>query len=327
MLIDKVHIFLSHSERYLKLSLWGFFVVYMVAFWCLQHKSLESWYAMYGFSRLSIICLFVVLSLLPYSLGHRLKVPTHYYAAIFCPSIVILTFTGADGISILSVVVGLLLVSILTFLVVRKPILRCRKFSSNVAILIALFVFSETFSDTNELHHYKHKISHLIDAGLYNEALKVGDESLNVDSAVFQQRVYAMLKSNSIGELLFKYPIPQSCATINTSKSLSSDNINDVLLCNLLLRKDLTYFAALVRQIYDINSPSLPRYYKEALIVYLSQFLSANITFSDSSAEANYKDFLAEMKKHTDPIQRSNYCRNLYGDTYFWYYFFYNSKH
>lgn len=331
----------------MKLIVWIAFIAGVIGYWCFHQYLLIDVLAQYGCTKLSIICILIVLSLLPYSLANRLKIPKEWYSIAFCPSIGLMTILAQENIGLVTIVSVIVLLALWVGIIIRKPKLKCNPFTSNLCIIAILLIYSMSFSNTNELAHYKYKIKHLIENKQYDEALNVGKKSLSINEEIFQLRAEAMAKTNSLGDQIFRYPIPytkklaiklKNCEAIKNNRETIDDiheqnnfdstqnNNKDVLLCNLLLEKKLPEFARLLQKFYNIDDSSLPQYYKEALTVLLSRSLNTEIKFSDSTTLANYQDFLAEMKKHTDTIVSNNQCRNLYGDTYFWYYFFFPIK-
>ena len=112
---------------------------------------------------------------------------------------------------------------------------------------------------------------------------------------------------------------------IQATEDMNTHQKQDVVLCNLLLQKKLNLFVKKLQNWRDLQSAELPQYYKEALVIYLSKTIDTDIIYNDPATQTDYSDFIAEMKKHSDRQIRSNVCRDLYPDTYFWYYFFFPS--
>lgn len=335
MPLSAIKRYLLLDARYIKLMCWAIYIIELAAYWRFQHQMVVDTFAPYGVSNLTMGCLMVVLALLPYSLSHKLKLEIHWYALCFLPSVVILTFIANERISLSDILSAAVMSAVFVWLIVNRKgllpritngICRCRAINSNLWIIILMIIYSIVFANTNEVAHYCHTIRHYLDTEQWNKALTVGKRSLHTDSTLFCLRAEAMVKNGKLGETLFCYPIPPSGCTIKIHAPLSAKQSGDVLLCNMLLNKDLNSFVDALPQWYDIHSPQLPKHYKEALVVFLSQSVSTALNYSDTMTEANYADFLAEKKKYKNKIESNNMCRYLYGDTYFWYYFFFNSN-
>lgn len=323
---------------------WAVYLLCLISYWQYQHQLIIDTFAPYGAQRLTLICLLIVMALLPYSLSHKLHIDIHLYALCFTPPIILLTLIANEKISVAGIIAAILMGCVFLLLINKKgrlsltgyitgeknirfahvkSALRFRAVNSNLWILILLMVYSITFSNTDELTHYHHAIRHYLDTQQWDKALEVGKQSTSTDSTLFGERAEALIMTNQLGEKLFSYPIPTSGAKISIIKPFTAKQMEDVLLCNLLLRRELGAFASALPKCYDLHSRSLPKHYKEALVVYLSQSVSTSLVYTDVITEANYADFLTEKKKYNNSIEAYNMCQSLYGDTYFWYYFFF----
>ena len=95
----------------------------------------------------------------------------------------------------------------------------------------------------------------------------------------------------------------------------------DYLLTACLLDKNLNQFALIVRQLYaDICS--LPKHYREALILYTHLRSNPVIIYKDDVLDADFKDFQELDKKFSDKNMQRNAVQQVYGNTYWYYYFF-----
>lgn len=309
-----------------KLSVWLFFIIHVIAVWTFQHYMIENVWAKHGITQLTIICLFIILGLLPYSVIHKLNIKSHWYAIGCLPSAVVLTLLSQESFDWPSFLGAIVAIVVFIVLVKKQPKLKCPPLASNAIIFVLIIIVSNFLSNTKELTHYKYRIIHCENIGDYQEALEIGKKSPHTNIDIFNLRTKAMLYTNTLGDKLFQYPIPNRIDTIATDYSLTTSQRQDVILCNLLLQKKLPLFVKLLQEFRDIHSPSLPRYYKEALIVFLSQTINTDIDFYNNTIQANFNDFMTEMKSHSDLQIRSNICWELYSDTYFWYYFLSSAK-
>ncbi len=315
----------KQPETYIIVFGWIVFITYMIGVWHFQHYMMEFVLAQYNFTATTIVCFMVILTLLPYSLSKKLKLPICWYALIFLPSIIISTLLAQETLSnYITIIAAIVSFVIFVGIAVRKPKLKCDIVVSNLLIGITLLIYAMAFSNTDELTHYKYDINYFLKNEQYKKALQIGKNSLSIDSTIFNLRIKAMLYNNSIGDDLFHYPIPLTTRSIATTND-STDNY-DIALCNLLLKKDLKKFVSRLQKHYDIYSHKLPQHYKEALMLYMLKTIQTSIDYEDESVETNYQEFKTEMKKHKSPRIRKNLCRDLYGDTYFWYYYFFPLK-
>lgn len=108
--------------------------------------------------------------------------------------------------------------------------------------------------------------------------------------------------------------------------SSSTSALKDYYLVTLLLKKQLDDFAKTLPHFYSTSQnglASLPKHYREALILYRSLFVHPRLIYQGSEEEqANYQDFQDVYNKYSNVIMRNNYTRRLYGNTYWWYYHF-----
>ena len=106
-----------------------------------------------------------------------------------------------------------------------------------------------------------------------------------------------------------------------------SSPLSDYWLCTLLLQKDLPTFASSLAQIYSLDMKSvrdkLPRYYKEALVLYNSLYVHPSLVFRCAEVEGNYSDFKDLAGQYLDPVEQRNRLRRMYGNTYWWYYHYF----
>ncbi|MCR5132025.1 MAG: DUF6057 family protein [Prevotella sp.] len=69
------------------------------------------------------------------------------------------------------------------------------------------------------------------------------------------------------------------------------------------------------------KAESLPKHYREALVMYSRMRAVPVLNYHDDVADADYEDFLQIRRGEKDARRRSTILRDVYGNTY-WYYFF-----
>lgn len=229
----------------------------------------------------------------------------------------------------------------------------------NASLLVLQFLMVCGGGNTDEVFHYRLRVEQLLVDGDYEQALTVGEKSLNTDESLTMLRVFALSRAKKLGERLFEYPVAGgSNALLPDGKEakcmlLPADNIfknlgirrkgnmdamtyllyldrnglamksvADYVLCGCLLDKDLDSFVRMVMRKYNITSPSLPKYYKEALTLYTHIKSTPAIVYHNEVLDADYADFQTLEKQHKDSTERASYVRDTYGDTYWFYYFY-----
>jgi len=233
---------------------------------------------------------------------------------------------------------------------------------ANMLLLVLQFLMVCGGGNTDEVFHYRLRAERLLVEGEYEQALAVGEKSLNTDESLTMLRVYALSRAKKLGERLFEYPVAggsnallpdgrkTKCMLLpadNIFKNLgirkkgdmdamtyllyldrnglAMKSVADYVLCGYLLDKDIDSFVRMVIRKYDIKSPSLPKYYKEALTLYTHTRSTPAIVYHNEVLDADYADFQTLEKRYSDASVRASYVRDTYGDTY-WFYYFYCSN-
>ena len=111
-----------------------------------------------------------------------------------------------------------------------------------------------------------------------------------------------------------------------SARPCATSVVKDYLLCAYLLDGDLDSFVKILPVYYQIDE-NLPRYYKEALVLYGRMHINPSVVFHDSVIEENFGDFQKLESQHKIEIERANYCRTMFGTTYWWYYFYGRAQH
>lgn len=104
-----------------------------------------------------------------------------------------------------------------------------------------------------------------------------------------------------------------------SADSLQNPVAVDYYLCSLLLDRKLDQFAVEVGEYYPLND-SLPRHYREALVLYKRLRVNPVCIYENESLEEDYSDFLSLSREKALPEVRRNLMRKAYGKTYWYYY-------
>lgn len=230
----------------------------------------------------------------------------------------------------------------------------------NILLLSVMLIMVCAGGNTDKVFHYRLRMERLFDSFDYFEALQIGDKSDETDPNLTMLRVYALSKTGQLGERLFEYPLsggsnsllpdhkkircmffseteifkslgnrkkgtmaPMEYLLYLKDHGLAMKPVTDYLLCGYLLDKDLDGFVREFKHKYNSASPFLPKHYKEALTLYTHLRSNPILVFHNEVMDVDYADFQKLERKYVDKRERISYVRDLYGGTY-WFYYFYN---
>lgn len=219
----------------------------------------------------------------------------------------------------------------------------------NLFQMIVMMVLVVLLSSSDRVFHQRMKMEKLMVEGKFDEALDVGCKSLDTDSSMTMLRIACMQRMGVLGEKLFTYPL------VGGSLSMFVDSITtkamiwkapawmcmpspwmrarkmryalprDYELCAFLLDKDLDGFVRALRKYYKLEDTSLPKHYKEALILYTHRRAHPSIVYRNSVLEADFQDYQILEHKFANLQERQTSLQDTYGNTY-WYYFQFGKK-
>ena len=232
---------------------------------------------------------------------------------------------------------------------------------SNTAVLLLLFVGVTALSNSSAVLHVQLKAERMIVDEDYDGALEVLSENSRPDSSLTMLTALALSKKNELGERLFTYPLtggakalcPDGRTTrlavypesrfydyigVWTKQKMSAERYLDYLLRRhlgkkpfgdyylsaLLLDKDLDRFAYYITSFYNVKG-LLPTHYREALLLYTHLRTNPRIIFHSPIMEADFQDFQELERKYANKEERESQLRDVYGNTY-WFYYFYQQK-
>ena len=201
----------------------------------------------------------------------------------------------------------------------------------NVLTMSVMFFLVGTFTNSDEVFHYRMKVEKCLTERKYDEALRVGYKSQATDSSLTMLRIYALAATNVLPERLFEYPLVGGADAMKPNGTtvkmlLHTDtrlryvrkSARDYKLCALLLNRNLDVFAKEVVRLY--GTQNLPKHYSEALALYKHLRANPVIVYQDNVLDTNYKDYQEMKKKFNNPIECRNNLRDSYGKTYWYYY-------
>ncbi len=229
----------------------------------------------------------------------------------------------------------------------------------NLLVMLVMMMIVGQVSNDDTVFHYRMRAEKHILNKEYDEVLNVGKKSLECDSSLTMLRAYALSQKNLLGERLFTYPLCGGAAALlpdnqnvrallldtkdvflhigrpvrqpmkpldyllfMTESEYGKKAAADYLLCGFLLEKRLDLFVKHLKKHYELSEETLPRHYREALILYNHHNKNLAVPIKDNVLETDYQDFRSLMKQISNTIECKNKARDVYGNTYWYYYHF-----
>ena len=181
--------------------------------------------------------------------------------------------------------------------------------NSNLAILTLLCLMTVGIGNTNVNFHHELAVEQAIRNHHYEAARMVGAKSLETT-----RTLYAYLGARPhVAE-----------KTVDFLARICRDEIGRHTALNyymsaLLLDKKLDKFVSAV-DMYCFEQDTLPRYYREALVLYKRTHPGYGREVKDTLMVRRLDEFLNRQKEFSSPVEEKNHMRREYGDTYWWYY-------
>lgn len=264
----------------------------------------------------------------------------------------------AVGLPVLLLGCGLLLWGACASRLVLPSVSACREAWINLLVLLLSMLMTCCFSNSDKVYHARiHMEQCLLDSD-YDQALYTAKSLNDTDENVSMLTVYALSKKRLLGERLFEYPLKGGAGallpdSVHTNFSMYPESkffgylggwyvqrmaarryfdyqrrhrkLNkatvDYMLCGYLLDKDLDAFVKALPHYYVI-SDSLPKHYKEALVLYAHKRAHPWLVYENNVMNADFQDYQKIEHEVSDSRERQNKLRDTYGNTY-WYYFQY----
>lgn len=228
----------------------------------------------------------------------------------------------------------------------------------NLILFVIMFCLAGTLSNGEENFKREALVASRYKGGDAEGALAVGYKSLDASRELTAMRAYILAKENSLGERLFEYPqlygaegllpfaqqtsplSPDSVATLLGDTIKENENTlgylrrlayadtlslaaRDYYLSALLLEKEVIEFEAeLARMCGSYRADSLPKHYREALLL-LKEFSNEHSpNLEDSVLNSKFRSLREVESKYDDALMRNNYVRKAFGRTYWWYFLY-----
>ena len=228
--------------------------------------------------------------------------------------------------------------------------------NSNLLILLVLCLMTVCIGNTNIHFHHELQAEEALRKQDYVEALKVGEKSMDPSRNLTALRAYAMSRSGTMGEHLFRYPQLYGAAGLLMGTSndkalrLNADSLYtylgerpalgepamqffhriceeetgnyttmDYYLSALLLERKLDQFVKSFDELY-VDRDFIPHYYQQALFLYDKMHPSKKSMVADEAMEEQWKTYEEEKNSLAGTVGEGNRMRRKFGDTYWWYY-------
>ena len=229
----------------------------------------------------------------------------------------------------------------------------------NLLSLFMLCLMTACIGNSDIHFHHELQVEEALRKQDYEQALKVGEKSLDPSRNLTALRAYAMSREGSMGEHLFHYPQLYGAAGLLMGTSddkalrLNADSLYtylgdapklgepalnffhriceeetgnyttlDYYLSALLLEKKLDEFVRSFQELYTVRD-SIPYYYRQALFLHGKMHASDREGVADESMEELWKaygELKEELSGTLSAVGEGNRMRYKFGDTYWWYY-------
>lgn len=242
-----------------------------------------------------------------------------------------------------------------------------RRMWLNLLQMALMMLFVAAAGNTNAVYHYRTHAEVALLHDNTDEALRVGRRSLETDEHLTMLRLFALSKQGLIGDSLFTYALAGSSTDMLPLKGSRSKLLilpNNVLwqhfgsyrptkdmtvrqyldsvavdtlatrayidykLAGLLLDRQVDSFAVAVTNYYPLHPDSLPRHYREALLLSVKQSGDTVPTlagYRDSIMELRWDEMKSVEELCSNQKERQIKVFDKFRSTY-WYYFLYGKK-
>ena len=247
-------------------------------------------------------------------------------------------------------------VSAADFLTFSSSMPACRSVWINMLVLLLSMLMSCCFSNSDKTYHARIHMEQCMMNADYDGALATARSVCKPDGNITMLTAYSLSKKNLLGEKLFEYNVFGGSESLtpgglNTKLCMLPDSsfynylggwyvqrmstkryldyqrrhgrLNkasvDYLLCSYLLDKKLDAFAYTLPRYYAIND-SLPKHYKEALVLYVHKRANPRFVYENNVMNADFQDYQKIEHESSGALERQNKLRDTYGNTYWYYY-------
>ena len=227
----------------------------------------------------------------------------------------------------------------------------------NMLIMLLVFVGVLSLANTDETDHFELEAERALCQGNYEKAALVGKRQDCAGESLTTIRAFALSKCGEIGEHFFEYqvvgtssvllPAPgrrmrifpemriygfvvglpsegmdaRECLRLLEKRGKLREEARGYLLTACLVDCDLDAFANYIKASGD-SLTTLQKHYREALTLHNHLRSNPVVEYELPEMEADFQDFQNIIKNNPDKLLRENNLRDLYGGTYWFYYYF-----
>ena len=233
----------------------------------------------------------------------------------------------------------------------------------NVLLMCFMMLLVALISNTNAVYHYRVHAEIALKEDRVDDALRVGSRSHETDESLTMLRLYALSKKGLIGDSLFSYALagtsqdmlpmkdshshlliypvdslwshfgplrPSADMTVREYlDSLSLDTLStsasrDYRLAGMLIDRRLDSFVVALPRYYPVSADSLPRHYREALILYYNEVADSTqrMLYSDSLMLHRWQKFNDMREQYPRLPEQQVRAKDNFSRTYWLYYLY-----
>ena len=228
----------------------------------------------------------------------------------------------------------------------------------NLLQMVVMMLGVGVVGNSNAVFHYSAHAETALMNNDFEEALRVGDKSLETNERLTMLRVFALSKKGKLADELFHYPVVGTSETLLPMRvkpqifsedsiwkhlgarclktvdsefyyermerdTLGTAAMADYRLCGYLINRDLKSFVKMLPRYYEIaDSLPLPRHYKEALVLYQHQTAHPVLVFHDAVLAEDWANLQQLKAQYPTEPERQYRVFDNYQKSY-WYYYYY----
>lgn len=228
----------------------------------------------------------------------------------------------------------------------------------NLIQMIVMMLLAVLLGNTNAVYLYSTHAEVALVNNDVDEAIRVGDESLESNERLTMLRAYALSRKGVLADRLFSYPVKGTSQSLLPMEvkplmlaedsiwkflgarphaempverffdllekdSLATPAVADYRLCGYLVDRNLDAFVKMLPAYYEVtDSLPLPQHYREALVLYHHQVKSPKIEYRDSLLEEQWNALQQLKSEYKTDSERHYHIFESFQKSY-WYYFFY----
>lgn len=231
----------------------------------------------------------------------------------------------------------------------KSSLATSRTLSSNIIIMTLMMMLTANAANGDELLHRQVRAERMMLSGKYNDIVAAERSNalyktfpsdypegevpyLSTDTTLTLMRYISLDKQHLLADSLFTQPVAASSASLIYLEGvrpllfrqgfLRRTKSADYILCSMLADCNLDGFARKFSTLYPDTIPydSIPRHYREAVVIYCHTRSNPIIQQRDSIIEADYRDMRSIIRATPDKVERKHALWTSYRNTYWYYY-------